>query len=209
MKSWWIIIVALFLAGWAHAAEGLQPYLLLEETQGNSRVNLTELKEGLEKEGFVVLGGYEPAEDSRRKVLSFTHPKLLKVVLDFVRPPVISVYGGWLLPRLKQEQKFRCKILSIGAMPICRMNIQLPNRRSRNLFRGFWLPLVLVLQTKLLVPPRNSAGKICVNTITCSACLILRIRWNWGNSNPITRRWKPSKRTSGIEKTASRFSVKP
>ena len=22
MKSWWIIIVALFLAGWAHAAEG-------------------------------------------------------------------------------------------------------------------------------------------------------------------------------------------
>ncbi|MEC7467942.1 MAG: hypothetical protein VYE57_11000, partial [SAR324 cluster bacterium] len=80
MKSWWIIIVALFLAGWVHAAEGLQPYLLLEETQGNSRVNLTELKEGLEKEGFVVLGGYEPAEDSRRKVLSFTHPKLLKVV---------------------------------------------------------------------------------------------------------------------------------
>ena len=44
MKSLWIIIVALFLAGWAHAAEGLQPYLLLEETQGNSRVNLTELK---------------------------------------------------------------------------------------------------------------------------------------------------------------------
>ncbi|GIR30868.1 MAG: hypothetical protein CM15mP45_01640 [Deltaproteobacteria bacterium] len=80
MKSWWIIIVALFLAGWAHAAEGLQPYLLLEETQGNSRVNLTELKEGLEEEGFVVLGSYEPAEDSRRKVLSFTHPKLLKVV---------------------------------------------------------------------------------------------------------------------------------
>ena len=80
MKSWWIIIVALFLAGWAHAAEGLQPYLLLDETQGNSRVNLTELKEGLEEEGFVVLGSYEPAEDSRRKVLSFTHPKLLKVV---------------------------------------------------------------------------------------------------------------------------------
>ena len=80
MKSWWIIIVALFLAGWAHAAEGLQPYLLLEETRGNSRVNLTELKEGLEEEGFVVLGSYEPAEDSRRKVLSFTHPKLLKVV---------------------------------------------------------------------------------------------------------------------------------
>ena len=52
MKSWWIIIVALFLAGWVHAAEGLQPYLLLEETRGNSRVNLTELKEGLEKEGF-------------------------------------------------------------------------------------------------------------------------------------------------------------
>ena len=49
MKSWWIIIMALFLAGWAHAAEGLQPYLLLDETQGNSRVNLTELKEGLEK----------------------------------------------------------------------------------------------------------------------------------------------------------------
>ena len=80
MKPWWIIIVALFLAGWAHAAEGLQPYLLLDETQGNSRVNLTELKEGLEEEGFVVLGSYEPAEDSRRKVLSFTHPKLLKVV---------------------------------------------------------------------------------------------------------------------------------
>ena len=80
MKSWWIIIVALFLAGWAHAAEGLQPYLLLDETQGNSRVNLTELKGGLEEEGFVVLGSYEPAEDSRRKVLSFTHPKLLKVV---------------------------------------------------------------------------------------------------------------------------------
>ena len=80
MKSWWIIIVALFLAGWAHAAEGLQPYLLLDETRGNSRVNLTELKEGLEEEGFVVLGSYEPAEDSRRKVLSFTHPKLLKVV---------------------------------------------------------------------------------------------------------------------------------
>ena len=80
MKPWWIIIVALFLAGWAHAAEGLQPYLLLDETQGNSRVNLTELKEGLEEEGFVVLGSYEPAEDSRRKVLSFTHPKLLKIV---------------------------------------------------------------------------------------------------------------------------------
>ena len=80
MKSWWIIIVALFLAGWVHAAEGLQPYLLLDETRGNSRVNLTELKEGLEEEGFVVLGSYEPAEDSRRKVLSFTHPKLLKVV---------------------------------------------------------------------------------------------------------------------------------
>ena len=80
MKSWWIIIVALFLAGWAHAAEGLQPYLMLDETRGNSRVNLTELKEGLEEEGFVVLGSYEPAEDSRRKVLSFTHPKLLKVV---------------------------------------------------------------------------------------------------------------------------------
>ena len=30
-----------------------------------------------------------------------------------------------------------------------------------------------------------------------------------GNSNPIPRRWKPSKRTSGIQKTASRFSVKP
>ena len=80
MKSWWIIIVALFLAGWAHATEGLQPYLLLDETRGNSRVNLTELKEGLEEEGFVVLGSYEPAEDPRRKVLSFTHPKLLKVV---------------------------------------------------------------------------------------------------------------------------------
>ena len=62
-----------------------------------------------------------------------------------MRPPVNSVYGGWLLPRLKQEQKFRCKILSIEAMPFCRMNIQLPNRRSRNSFRGFWLPLVLVL----------------------------------------------------------------
>ena len=80
MKSWWIIIVALFLAGWAHATEVLQPYLLLDETRGNSRVNLTELKEGLEEEGFVVLESYEPAEDSRRKVLSFTHPKLLKVV---------------------------------------------------------------------------------------------------------------------------------
>ena len=80
MKPWWIIIVALFLAGWAHAAEGLQPYLMLDETRGNSRVNLTELKEGLEEEGFVVLGSYKPAEDSRRKVLSFTHPKLLKVV---------------------------------------------------------------------------------------------------------------------------------
>ena len=72
--------MALFLAGWVHAAEGLQPYLMLDETRGNSRVNLTELKEGLEEEGFVVLGSYEPAEDSRRKVLSFTHPKLLKVV---------------------------------------------------------------------------------------------------------------------------------
>ena len=80
MKFLWIIIVALFLAGWAHAAEGLQPYLLLDETRGNSRVNLTELKEGLEEEGFVVLGSYEPTEDSRRKLLSFTHPKLLKVV---------------------------------------------------------------------------------------------------------------------------------
>ena len=60
--------------------EGLQPYLMLAETRGNSRVNLTELKEGLEEEGFMVLGSYEPAEDSRRKVLSFTHPKLLKVV---------------------------------------------------------------------------------------------------------------------------------
>ena len=37
MKSWWIIIVALFLAGWVHAAEGLQPYLMLDETRGNSR----------------------------------------------------------------------------------------------------------------------------------------------------------------------------
>ena len=54
MKSWWIIIVALFLAGWVHAAEGLQPYLMLDETRGNSRVNLTELKEVLEEEGFVV-----------------------------------------------------------------------------------------------------------------------------------------------------------
>ena len=96
--------MALFLAGWAHAAEGLQPYLLLDETRGNSRVNLTDLKEGLEEEGFMVLGSYEPAEDSRRKVLSFTHPKLLKVVSGlFARPPVCSVYGGWLLPRLKQE----------------------------------------------------------------------------------------------------------
>ena len=66
MKSWWIIIVALFLAGWAHAAEGLQPYVMLDENQGSSRVNLTELKECLEEEGFVVLGSYKPAEDSRR-----------------------------------------------------------------------------------------------------------------------------------------------
>ena len=114
MKSWWIIIVALFLAGWAHAAEVLQPYLLLDETRGNSRVNLTELKEGLEEEGFVVLGSYKPAEDSRRKVLSFTYPKLLKAVSGLCETVGISVYGGWLLPRLKQEQKFRCKILSIG-----------------------------------------------------------------------------------------------
>ena len=48
--------MALFLAGWVHAAQGLQPYLLLNETRRNSRVNLTELKEGLEEEGFVVLG---------------------------------------------------------------------------------------------------------------------------------------------------------
>ena len=68
------------MVGWAHAAEGLQPYLLLDETRGNSWVNLTALKEGLEEEGFVVLGSYELAEDSLRKVLSFTHPKLLKVV---------------------------------------------------------------------------------------------------------------------------------
>ena len=72
--------MALFFEGWVHAAEGLQPYLLLEENQGNSRVNLTELKEGFEEEGFVVLGSYKPAEDSWRKVLSFTNPKLLKVV---------------------------------------------------------------------------------------------------------------------------------
>ena len=78
IKSWWIIVVALFLAVWVHAAEGLQPYLLLDENQGNSRVNLTELKGGLEEEGFVVLGNYKPAEDSRRKVLSFTHPKLFE-----------------------------------------------------------------------------------------------------------------------------------
>ena len=56
MKSWWIIIVALFFAGWAHAAKGLQPYLLLDETRGNSGEILTELKGGLEGEGFVVLG---------------------------------------------------------------------------------------------------------------------------------------------------------
>ena len=61
MKPWWIIIVALFLVSWAHAAEGLKPYLLLDETQGSSRVNLTELKEGLEEEGFMVLGSYKPA----------------------------------------------------------------------------------------------------------------------------------------------------
>ena len=102
MKSWWIIIVALI-----GLCRGGASFLLLDETRGNSR---TELKEGLEEEGFVVLGSYEPAEDSRRKVLSFTHPKLLKVVSGLRRPPVISVYGGWLLPRLKQEQKFRCKI---------------------------------------------------------------------------------------------------
>ena len=59
---------------------GALALFFLDETQGNSRVNLTELKEGLEEEGFVVLGSYKPAEDSRRKVLSFTHPKLLKVV---------------------------------------------------------------------------------------------------------------------------------
>ena len=47
MKPSRSIIVALFLAGWVHAAEGLQPYLMLDETRGNSRVNLTELKEGL------------------------------------------------------------------------------------------------------------------------------------------------------------------
>ena len=34
--------------------EGLQPYLMLAETRGNFRVNLTELKEVLEEEGFVV-----------------------------------------------------------------------------------------------------------------------------------------------------------
>jgi len=186
MKSWWIIIVALFLAGWAHAAEGLQPYLMLDETRGNSRVNLTELKEGLEEEGFVVLGSYEPAEDSRRKVLSFTHPKLLKVVSGLRE--TAGYFSVWRMALTEAETGTEI---------------------SRNSFRGFWLPLVLVLQTKLLVPPRNSARKICVNTITCSACLILRIRWNWENSNPITRRWKPLKRTSGIQKTASRFSVKP
>ena len=80
MKSWWIIIVALFFAGWAHAAKGLQPYLLLDETRGNSGEILTKLKGGLEGEGFVVLGSYEPAEDPRRKVLTFTHPKLLEVL---------------------------------------------------------------------------------------------------------------------------------
>ena len=48
--------MALFLSGWAHAAEGLQPYFMLDETRGDSRVNLTELKEGSEEEGFVVLG---------------------------------------------------------------------------------------------------------------------------------------------------------
>ena len=58
--------MALFLTGWAHATEGLKPYLLLDEPRGNSRANLTELMEGLEEEGFVVLGSYEPAEDSRR-----------------------------------------------------------------------------------------------------------------------------------------------
>ena len=83
MKSWWIIIVALFLAGWAHATEWLKPYLLLDEPLGNSRANLTELKVGLEEEGFVVLGSYEPAEDPWRKSLS--HPSRTFEVVSGLR----------------------------------------------------------------------------------------------------------------------------
>lgn len=56
MKSWWIIIVALFLAGWAHATEGLQPYLLLDETRGNSRLNLTDTEGGFGGRRFCGLG---------------------------------------------------------------------------------------------------------------------------------------------------------
>ena len=80
MKSFWIIIVALFLAGGFIPRKDFSLIFCWKKPKENPGVNLTALKEGLEEEGFVVLGSYKPAEDSRRKVLSFTHPKLLKVV---------------------------------------------------------------------------------------------------------------------------------
>jgi hypothetical protein len=209
MKSWWIIIVALFLAGWAHAAEGLQPYLLLDETRGNSRVNLTELKEGLEEEGFVVLGSYEPAEDSRRKVLSFTHPKLLKVVSGLRE--TAGYFSVWRMALTEAETGTEISLQNPEYWGNAYLQDEYPVAEST----------VKELISRLLDAFGSGSSKIAFGSsqefsaedlreyIICSACLILRIRWNWGNSNPITRPWKPSKRTSGIQKTASRFSVKP
>ena len=209
MKSWWIIIVALFLAGWAHAAEGLQPYLLLDETQGNSRVNLTELKEGLEEEGFVVLGSYEPAEDSRRKVLSFTHPKLLKVVSGLRE--TAGYFSVWRMALTEAETGTEISLQNPEYWGNAYLQDEYPVAEStvKELISRILVAFGSGSSNKAFGSSQEFSAEDCVNTITCSACLILRIRWNWENSNPITRRWKPSKRTSGIQKTASRFSVKP
>ena len=209
MRSWWIIIVALFLAGWVHAAEGLQPYLLLDETRGNSRVNLTELKEGLEEEGFEDLGSYEPAEDSRKKVLSFTHPKFLKVVSGLRE--TAGYFSVWRMALTETETGTEISLQNpeYWGNAFLQDEHKVTESTVKELISRILVAFGSGSSNRILVPPWNSVRKICVNTITCSACLILRIRWNWGNSNPITRLWKPSKRTSGIHKTASRFFVKP
>ena len=190
MKSWWIIIVALFLADWVHAAEGLQPYLLLDETRGNSRVNLTELKEGLEEEGFVVLESYEPAEDSRRKVLSFTHPKLLKVVSGLRE--TAGYFSVWRMALTEAETGTEISLQNPEYWGNAYLQDEYPVAEST----------VKELISRLLDAFGSGSSNIAFGSsqefsaedlreyIICSACLILRIRWNWENSNPITRPWK-------------------
>ena len=80
MKSWLIIFWELLLAGFTHASDGFQSYLSLVKQRGVTGQILTELKGGLEGGGFRILGTYETAEDSQRKVVAFIHPKFLDVL---------------------------------------------------------------------------------------------------------------------------------